>query len=194
MNEQALDKLLSATLFRKGCPDASLLADYVSGFCDPTEQRLVAFHLPNCTHCQHDLERLEAFVDPAPALRWHWMEKVKQLVITLAPPPALQPSVAFVFKRDDSGAQEEILRHIVLTPEETNAVDFQAVITPQSATLARMSGRVQIPERWPSFSGIGVRVAATEWSDEATTDEDGFFTIEDIPLHVVNSLQLTLDL
>lgn len=208
VQEGRLDRLLSAALFRRSCPDTMTLGDYQLGLLNSMEHARVHAHVSRCPHCQAELARLDAFLADRPAISgwisdvgFEWRRLVRageqagQVVIRLVkdvlmPLPRLLP-----VRGEAQVADLSVYRQIVLHPEQTGGLDIQAEMRRSAAheNAWQVIVKVQSPERWPELAGTAVRVQAGAWSQEVVTDEHGRAVVEGIPNVSLDAMMIKVD-
>ena len=194
MNDDTLNQLFSALLFRADCPDTMLLGDFQRGLLTDVQQRnAVETHLQTCHHCATEVARLaaltEAVTPQQPSFICQRLDDLSQLVIRLLKPPATAPQLAAV-----KGHSAELLHEITLRPDETDGVDVAVNVEPTSARLCDVGVRVQIPARWPELAGVRVTLGAESPIAEQETDENGVVRFSDIERSLLESLTLNIHL
>jgi hypothetical protein len=64
----AYEGRLAAGLYRAACPTPHELGEYHLGLLPAAQATTVAQHLGGCPHCTREVARLEAYLEPAPAI------------------------------------------------------------------------------------------------------------------------------
>jgi hypothetical protein len=84
---EALQRNLTARLYRLSCPSPLELGDYHLGVLPKLQAAAVASHLQECPHCSFELAQLSSYLgEPAPATKSSPFEGVKNLVARLISP------------------------------------------------------------------------------------------------------------
>ncbi len=205
MDDEKLNALLSAALYRRDCPDPIVLSDLQAGLLEAEQQQRMQVHIEGCPHCRAELAALGGFLampelQPSAGLswrealgyRWSRLQDMKAILVAfldqaLSPPG---PGPAAVAVKGSLQAEEsDPLRHIHLSPDETGGVDIEARVLREAppSDHCQLIVRVQIPERWPELAGVHVRAQAGSWSAEGISDREGEvrfsgFSEADIPL------------
>jgi len=205
MDDQRLDNFLLAALYRRDCPDTQMLGEYQMGLLAGPDQAHIRAHLGRCAHCRVELVQLDKFVTaPVPAAKpkrernfeWLRLREIGQVVIRLLKESLLpaEPQLTPVAVMGDVPASEkeetEVLRRIVLGPDDTGDLDLEAVIRrsqqdPQRCTL---TVRALIPGRWPDLAGTVVQARAGRWRAEGKTNDAGEVILENIPADALDTL------
>jgi hypothetical protein len=84
---EALQRNLTARLYRLSCPSPLELGDYHLGVLPRLQAAAVASHLQECPHCSSELAQLSSYLgEPAPVTKSSPFEGVKNLVARLINP------------------------------------------------------------------------------------------------------------
>jgi hypothetical protein len=211
MDEEQLNALLSAALFRKDCPDTMILSDLEGGFLDETRAVNVQLHIDRCRHCQEEWAELKKFVgaesgaawkafewQTSIGYRWTRLKEGAQVVVEVINKALSPETPSFVpasikGKRDDE--DKDILRHIYIPcPDEASPeVDGMIRQDKDNPELATLYLRAEIPDRWPNSAGLTVIVQAGEWRHRAVTDDAGMVTFTGMPVDAIESLVISVD-
>jgi anti-sigma factor RsiW len=212
--EQRLERMLRAALFRRTCPDTMTLSDYQLGVLSPSEHVRVRAHVARCPHCQAELARLGTFLADQPVapswnaaagFEWQWLGQVGRragrLIIRLAkqalspPTPDPLPVRGVLDQANEPSAEAGVYRRIALHVEETGGLDVQAEVQRGVADQEswRLTVRAQVPERWPDLAGTMVTVRAGTWLRQVTTDDEGQAVVEGIPDAFVDMITIEVD-
>ena len=202
-NEDALDQGLLAALYRKACPDAFDLGAYQMGLLAKTERRQLQTHLQTCPHCQAELDDLTEFMtvewQEAPGFQWGWQETGQLIIRMLAEiaAPFSQETMPIPLRSKSSDEPREVLRHIILSPDEVEDLDLAAEIyLPQDSDEADsgcvLSIHVEIPSRLFAPANIVVQASAGAWQATGQTDDDGDVLFEGLPQSSIGALVITV--
>ncbi len=208
--DDELETGLKAALYRRDCPEAMILGEYHLGMLSKSVQAGVHHHLARCPHCQAELARLVDFLaedvlSPLPAIEspspnwvqelgfeWQRVREIGRIMIRLLgealTPGALQP--APIALRGHQAEQGDVLRRLILSPDQTEDLDLEVTIArqtdnPQQYTLTVLA---QVPNRWPDLSGVQVQATAGAWNATGTTDEIGKVILEGLPIDLLKIL------
>lgn len=170
MNEKdKSETILSAIFYRASCPIPDKLLQYQNGLLSMFEQRQLDSHFTGCPHCSAEINLLS--LDSTTwlnKLRAWAIDRVKNRpLITLQ--PIAQPMLAlrgtasqrYNFQSDDY--------RISLSTEKNSA-----------ETLTLTGSVVNLTDPLTEFAGIAL-LKAEEAVYEASIDNFGFFTLDDLP-------------
>lgn len=204
--ENHLEEILKSALYRTECPDTMILVDYDMGLLDHEENQQIQQHLTICPHCQAELTRITTFApseviqaDPSwqdlVGAKWRKLKETGQLIIQVIDEtltlPSLTPAIAV---KGDEPQNQNTLRQIVLTPEDTDDLDVEVLIelTPNIQNTCTLTVRVQDPEQWPDLAGTQVVAEAEDWQRSELTDDNGEAVLRELPQAYLGSLTISI--
>ncbi len=210
MNEQKLDTILKAALYRRNCPDTMTLSNYQMGVLTKPEQGRVRAHLDRCSHCGSELSRLLTFLateasahvsesnwSQAPGFEWQRVRETGQMVIrllgqVLSPPQMLRPAAIAVKGQARGLEEDDVVYRITLDPDDTGDLDIEASIRrdQDDPELGILVARVQSPSRWPELAGTLVWAAAGDWQAEGLSNDEGMVTLTGLPIALLDVLSI----
>jgi hypothetical protein len=207
-----LEAWLRAAIYRQNCPEPMLLGEYQLGLLDEAAQARIQLHLARCPHCQADLAELVDFlaegVSPSiPTLEsqspnwvqelgfeWQRIRETGRIMLRLLgealTPEALQP--APIALRGHQAEPENVLRRLILSPDQTEDLDLEVTVTQQTDHPQQcvLTIRAQVPSRWPDLSGVPIRATAGDWQAEGVTNEAGEVVFEGVPTDSIDGLMI----
>lgn len=213
MLNQPFEHLVEKATYRRYCPPYQTLSEYHADWLDGAEAQQIAVHVERCAQCQAKLSHLEAFlaipdVVPKPmtdiiditwrdalGYRWAKLKEGGQLLVQFLKEEQSTTFVPIAVRGEKSTSDDDILRHIKLTSQETDGADIQAIVRPhpQDGTLCTVSVQVQHRDKWPDYSGAHVALSANDWSSKAETDVNGNVQFTAVPHNAIDQLTITVD-
>ncbi len=202
MDEQKLEALLQAALYRHDCPEVALLGDYQMGRLAPTERDRFHVHLERCPHCRAEIERLTQFLPvqedliwtPVVGGLWSRLRETGEIIIRFLKETSAPLDLALLPVKGRAADTEEVLHRVVMSHEETGDADIEAILRrdPENLEQCVVTVRVQVPGRWPELAGTQVRAQAGEWQANGYTDEAGEVQLSGLPIELVTEVNLEI--